>query len=261
MKHIIKAGLTAGWDIIFSYFAWMLRYSKHPERTPIEKRYKKVQRLTKHVFKKLNSDFIVNGLENIPEETSCFFPNHLSMLDPVLIVSVLDKPISFVAKRETETLPFAGKIIKSIDGEFMDRDDLKQSLKVMQRVQKELENKAKHWCIFPEGTRNKDANSLGQDFHYGSFKPAMRARVPIVPVAIYGTFRVLKKKPEFKRYPVQISFLKPIMPEEYEKMTTQEVAKLVASRVRAEIIFKLRPLDHELMYGQKIKGYSPYHIY
>ena len=67
----------------------------------------------------------------------------------------------------------------------------------------------------------------------------------------------MKTKPEFKRYPVQIAFLKPIMPEEYAGKTTAEIAKIVQERVQSEITFKLRPLDHELMSKQKNSKYKP----
>ncbi len=256
MKHIIKAGVTAGVDMLTSYLLWMIRYSRHPQKYPLEKRYKKVTRVCKHVFRQLNCDMYVTGLENVPNETCCFFPNHQSAFDALAIIVTLKQPTSFVCKKEIYKYFLLGRAARCIEAEFMDRDDLRQSLKLMMRVKDDLIAKNKNWVIFPEGTRNKEVIAPILDFHHGSFKPAMSAKVPIVPVAIYGSFRALKTKPEFKRYPIQISFLKPIMPEEYEGKSTQEIATLVQKRVQAEIMFKLRPLDHELMSKQNNKKYK-----
>lgn len=257
MKHIIVAGCTAGVDMLTSYFLWLIRYSRKPQKYPLEKRYKKVTRLCKHVLRRLSVDLYVTGKENIPNETVCFFPNHQSAFDALAILTTLEKPTSFVCKKEIWKFFMLGRAARTLEAEFMDREDLRQSLKVMNRVKDDLAAHTKNWIIFPEGTRNLELISPLNDFHHGSFKSAVNAKVPLVPVAMYGTSRVLKTKPEFKRYPVQIAFLKPIMPEEYAGKTTAEIAKIVQERVQSEITFKLRPLDHELMSKQKNSKYKP----
>ena len=163
------------------------------------------------------------------------------------MISSFDKPCTFVAKKELEKAPFAGKVITGIDGLVLDRKDLKQSLRLMMKVEEDLKKKEKNWIIFPEGTRNKDENHLIADFHHGTFRPAVKAGVPIVPVAIYGTFRVLKKKPLFKKYPVFLKVLDPIYPEEYKNLSTQEIADLVKDKIQQVVSFELRALDHKEM--------------
>ena len=88
----------------------------------------------------------------------------------------------------------------------------------------------------------------------------MKAGVPLVPVAIYGTFRVLRTHPDHKYYSLQISYLKPIMPEVYAAMTTQEVAIMVRKMIQREIMYHLRPMDHDYMY-KKNKNYRFNAIY
>ena len=83
-----------------------------------------------------------------------------------------------------------------------------------------------------------------REFHHGTFRPAVKSGVPIVPVAIYGSFRVLKRSPQFKKYPVFIKFLEPIYPEQYKAMTTQEIAVLTQERIEKVVSFELRKLDH-----------------
>ena len=112
-------------------------------------------------------------------------------------------------------------------------------------VSNDLINKGdKKWIIFPEGTRNKDPLNNLHPFHHGSFKAAVKANVPIVPVAIYGTQRIFKLKPQYKKYPIHIQYLKPLMPEEYKDMKTPEIAKMVEERIEQAISFDLRKKDH-----------------
>lgn len=262
MKHIIKAGARYGLNIIFGNLFYARKYAKHPEKYPLKDRYNKVKKINDNTLKHLGTSITVIGEENIlNDECVCYIPNHLSNLDCMLLLATNKYPIAFVAKKEVKKMFCAGNYLGAIGGEFMDRSDLRQSLKVMQRVEKELTEKQKSWVIFAEGTRNPDnLHSLGE-MHHGSFKAAMKAKAPIVPVALYGAFRVIKKRPEHKCYPLLISYLKPIRYEEYEKMTTEEMAKLVRSRIQSEIIYKLRPLDHELMSSSKDENYRFNYLY
>lgn len=246
-----KAVGKQGWRIVGSYFAWMRKYAKHPEKYPLQTRYDRVRKLTSLVLRDLNIDLIVEGKENIPEQAVFYCGNHLSMTDPLSLIAILDKPVSFVGKKETAKMPFVGKVMKDIDGEFLDREDLKQSLKVMMRVQKDLSEGTKSWVIFPEGTRNKDSMAKLKEFHHGTFRPAMKANVPIVPIAFYGTHQTLKTKPVYKKYPVFVKFLEPITPEQYQGMSTNEVAKMVQDRIQSVVSFELKKRYNDMMVKEK----------
>ena len=248
MTHYGKAVLECGLPIIFSYFAWMRKYAKHKDKYPMDIRYKKIRKLLIKLSKSFNVEYIVEGQENIPDEVCCFVSNHLSAFDPIALICVMDKPCTFVSKKELEDKPFAGKVITGMDGLFLDREDLKQSLRIMMKVEDDLKNKKdKSWIIYPEGTRNKDPMAKLREFHHGTFRPAFKAKVPIVPVVTFGTFRALKRKPNFKKYPIHIKLLKPIYPSEYENMTTQEIAKMTQDMIERELDFNLRSKDHKEM--------------
>lgn len=243
--HYGKAVLYAGGPILWDYFAWMRKHAKNPEKYPFEHRYKKIQKLLKQLSKGFNVEYYVEGMEKMPEETCYIVSNHLSAYDPVALICVMDKPCTFVAKKELEKKPFAGKVITGIEGLFLDRQDLKQSLRVMMKVEEDLKkNNNKNWIIFPEGTRNRDQMKNLKEFHHGTFRPAVKAGIPIQPVAMYGTFRVLKRKPAYKKYPVFIKFLDPIYPEQYNGMSTQEIAKLCQDKIEQAVSFDLRKKDH-----------------
>ena len=68
------------------------------------------------------------------------------------------------------------------------------------------------------------------EFHSGTFKCALKAKCPIVPIALVDSFRVLDEK-GCKPVKVQIHYLKPINYEEYKGMKTVELAALVKERI------------------------------
>lgn len=243
---------SAGY-IGYSYLSWMHKYAKHPEKYPLKVRYNKIRKLLRNISNGFSVDYHVFGMENLPNETCYIVANHLSSFDPLALISIIENPSTFVAKKEVLKMPFIGTAVKDIEGKFIDRKDLKQSLKVMLKVEEDLHKKEKNWIIFPEGTRNKDPLMNIKDFHHGTFRPAYRSKTPIVPVCLYGTFRVFKTKPSYKKYPVFISFLKPLYPSEYEHMTTNEIAKYCHDEIQKELNYKIRALDNEEMLKLKKK--------
>lgn len=239
----------------------MNKYAKHPEKTPLEKRYSRVRSLISTACDKMKVEPIIIGKENIPEGTACFFGNHLSAGGTLTYFKVFEKPFSFIAKEEVKEMPFVGKMFASSDGLFLDRKDLKQELRVMMKVQEKLSNNVCNVYIFPEGTRNRDNLRHTLEFHKGTFRSAMKAGVPICPVVNYGGFRILSLKQNHSRYPVIIKFLKPIYPEEYNGKSTEEIGAIVQSMIQKELTFNVRKMDHEIMYKSGDKNYRFNRIY
>ena len=158
MKFLVIVFKNA-WFVIKNFFGWMLRFAKHPEKRPIELRYKKLRNLLFELGQRLNMKIYVTGLENVdPNEQYLFTPNHQSVFDPLIQIMILEQPLSFISKYEAKKMPFVCQAIQIIDGEFMKRDDLRQSLKVIKRVTKDLEEGNKSWTVFPEGTRSRLEN-------------------------------------------------------------------------------------------------------
>lgn len=240
---------------VWSYLTWILPWSKKLDKIPLEKRYKKVRSLIRYVNKILHLDIKVMGKENIQDTAACYVANHLGAADSLPYFEIFDKPICFLAKIEIEKMIAVGRIFKTAGGLFLDRDNLKQQLKIMLKVQDRLKENKCSWFIFPEGTRNKDQMAKILPFHAGTFRAPMKAGVPIVPVVNYGSFRFLTNKIKLKKYPTFIKFLKPIMPEDYAGKTTDEVASMVRSMIQKELTFVVRRLDHEELLKSKYKKY------
>ena len=255
-KNLLKAIFKVGWKIPLAYFLWLKRYAVHSEKYSIDIKYPKLRKLVSGIAYGLDMDINVSGLENVPQETCAFFSNHLAAVDPLPIITTLPRPMTFLAKTELENTPFASTAINAIEGLYLKRDDLKQSLRTMMKIEEDLKSKHKNWLIFPEGTRNKDDKATLLEFHHGTFRPAMKAQVPIVPIAIFGTQRVFDDVSKFKKYPVQLMFLKPIYPNEYKDMSTQDVASMVQSRIQSALAYQERKADRiylKTMLGESFK--------
>ncbi len=249
---VLKIGVPLVHKVIWTIFA----HDKNKDKIPLEKRYTQIHDICNLVSRGLNIEYEVKGLENLPTDTVyCLTPNHMSAYDPLTLLSVIDKPLAFVGKKELEGNIIMRKAFNYLDSLFMDRDDLRQSLRVIKEVEASLKAQKESWVIFAEGTRRHDHQKLTREFHSGSFKAPMKAGVPIVPVAIFGTHRVLGKAPLYKKYPVTISFLPPIYPKDYEHKTTEEVGLMVQEKIQRELTFYSRLKDHEKMNKYNLKKY------
>ena len=132
----------------------------------------------------------VEGLENIPDENALYVSNHQSNLDPFLFMAFLPKKIAYIAKIETKKIPIFYQWMQIMGCLFIDRKDIRQSLRVIQNGTEILKNGG-DLGIFPEGTRSVDGKIL--PFKAGSLKMAIKAQKTIVPIMIDGSYRLMDK--------------------------------------------------------------------
>lgn len=209
------------------------RYAKNPDRYPEAQMYAHVQYIAQLAVNAGNVQLKVTGLEDLPEKDGfMFYPNHQGMFDVVALLATCPRPLGVVFKIELANIPLLKQFIACTKSFAMDRADVRQSLTVIQNVAKEVEN-GRNYLIFPEGTRSKLGNKM-VEFHGGSFRAALKARCPIVPVAFIDSFKVLDQKGS-KPVAVQMHCLKPIPYEEYGHLKSVDVAELVKSRIAAAI--------------------------
>ena len=215
--------------------AWqkLCRYAKHPEKYSEEEMYRHIQYILKRAVKGGNIDLQVSGTENIPKEGGfMLYANHQGMFDVLAVAATCDIPVGAVLKKELYDIPFLHQVAICTKSFPMDREDVRQSLTVIQSVIREVKA-GRNYLIFPEGTRSRNGNQMGQ-FHSGSFRCATRSKCPIVPVALVDSFKVLDQKGS-KPVTVQIHYLKPICWEEYGNLKTTELAALVKERIAQAI--------------------------
>ena len=207
----------------------LCHYAKHTEKYPEVEKWRHIQYILQLALNSGNVDLQLRGKENIPRENGfMMYANHQGMFDVVAIGATCDNPLAVVMKKELKDAPLLKQILQCTNSFAMDREDVRQSLTVIQEVKK-----GRNYLIFPEGTRSKNGNIMGE-FHGGSFRCALKAKCPIVPVAFVDSFRVLDQKGS-KPLKVYMSYLEPITYEEYQGMNTTELAALVKGRIQAEI--------------------------
>ena len=196
-------------------------------------RWKHIQFILQRAIKGGNVDLTVTGLENIPQDESfMMYANHQGMFDVLAIAGTCDVPLGAVLKKELYDVPFLHQIALCTKSFAMDREDVRQSLTVIQNVTEEVKN-GRNYLIFPEGTRSKLGNEM-LEFHGGSFRCATKSKCTVLPVALIDSFKVLDQKGS-KPVSVQLHYLQPIPYEEYQNMKPAELAALVKERIAAKI--------------------------
>ena len=205
-------------------------HAKNPDNYPEIDRWMHIQSIMKRAIRAGNVDLVVTGRENIPEKDGLLLvANHQGMFAVVALVTAWDKILCAVYKMELKDVPLVKQIAASTKSYAMDRSDVRQSLTVIQGCTEQLKA-GRNVLIFPEGTRSKLGNVMGE-FHGGSFKAAVKAKADILPFCVIDTYKVLDQKGSAP-IACQLHYLKPIPYTEYAGMKTTEIAAMVKSRIQ-----------------------------
>jgi 1-acyl-sn-glycerol-3-phosphate acyltransferase len=125
----------------------------------------------------------LHGLDQLPQPC-IVVANHSSYLDGVVLAATLPPCFSFVIKREMSAVPLAGTLLRRIGAEFVERGDRIRGARDARRLLRHAAT-GQSLVFFPEGTFSSAVGLLR--FHIGAFAAAVRADLPVVPVAIRGT--------------------------------------------------------------------------
>lgn len=214
----------------FFTLLWMGR--KH-STTSAEKKYKMMRKICYHANRTGNVEIVTTGIENLPgKDGYILFPNHQGLFDVLTILPSHERPLRVVMKIEAEKNFFLRIFLRMLNGQAMDRDDVRQSMQVIKQMTEEVRAGA-NYLIFAEGTRSKNGNHM-QEMKGGSFKSATKAKCPIVPVAIVDSYKAFDTH-STEPITVQISYLPPMNYEEYQGMKTVEIAEEVKRRIETRI--------------------------
>ena len=211
----------------------LVYYASHVDKYTEDQHYALLRFIDHRAVKGGNVTIDVHGVENLPKENGfMFFPNHQGLFDVLAIMEACPRPFSVVFKIEVAKVPFLKQVFACMRAYMLDRDDVRQAMKIIMSVTKEVQN-GRNYLIFAEGTRSKQGNQIG-DFKGGSFKAATKAKCPIVPVALIDSFRPFDTN-TISKTTVQVRFLEPLYYEDYQSMRTTEIATLVHDRIQQEI--------------------------
>ncbi len=175
----------------------------------------------------------VHGIQNLPEKNGfILFPNHQGLFDVLAIMESCPNPLGIVVKKEASNIILIKQVIAAMHGMAIDRQDVKASLKVITKMTEDVKQ-GRNYVIFAEGTRSREGNHL-LSFKGGTFKSAVNARCPIVPVALIDCFKPFDVN-SIKKQKVQVRFLEPLQPEQYVGLRTIQIADIVHDKIQQEI--------------------------
>jgi 1-acyl-sn-glycerol-3-phosphate acyltransferase len=162
-----------------------------------------------------------------------FAANHQSQFDIFVLQGYLGCDFRWLAKLELFKIPVFGKAMQLAGYIPVDRAHGRKALKSLDEAAQRIAD-GTSVIIFPEGTRSPDGQ-LGQ-FKAGTMVLAIKAGVPVVPVAIVGTHRILPKGRLLVRPGrVEIRVGAPIATSEYTVKQKQELAERLQGQV-AELL-------------------------
>ena len=171
-----------------SYYLLRVWWCGKSKKITYEESYNVIKKVTKAANRAGRVKIESYGLENIPNENGfVFFPNHQGLYDVLAFLDSCPVPFAFVIKKEAKNVILLKQVSEALGSISIDREDIRQSLKVIQQVTEEVKG-GKNFLIFAEGTRSREGNNL-IDFKGGSFKSAVKARCPIVPCALIDSFK------------------------------------------------------------------------
>lgn len=165
-------------------------------------------------LRQLGIDVVAEGAEKIRPATPCIIAvNHNSMLDIPCIGVLLDFDYKWVSKKEIFKVPFVGWHLRACGHIWVDRKRRDNSERLAREFHRVLQDGASI-LMFPEGTRSRDGRL--QKFRRGAFVTAVTENVPVLPIVLDGTEKLLTKGtldfPSGRNQQVRIKVMDPVLP-------------------------------------------------
>lgn len=192
----------------------------------------------------------VEGLERVtPGTTYIFVANHQSIYDIPVIFASLPYQLRIIAKESLARFPVLGWHLKRGGHLFVDRRNPDRA-GILKRW-RALVSEGLSLIIFAEGTRSPDGHVAR--FKAGSFLLAIEASLPIVPLAVVGTRRVMPKG-RLRTEPADVKLIvhDVIQPPLIERPTARD-AKALADRVHAIVAGAVETLQNGRIHSSEFK--------
>ena len=161
-----------------------------------------------------NIKLLVKGKHNLQNRNYIFASNHASLIDIPLLLIAVNRYTVFIAKSELSKIPIFKSILDRAGFIFVDRKNNDSAVKSMNNLMEDIKKIPRSVAIFPEGTRTSDGKLL--PFKKGAAIFAINTNIPVIPVAISGTYSWSKKKLfDISQSVISFEFGEPITTENY----------------------------------------------
>ena len=161
-----------------------------------------------------NIKLVVKGKHNLQNRNYVFASNHASLIDIPLLLIAVNRYTVFIAKSELSKIPIFKSILDRAGFIFVDRKNNDSAVKSMNNLMDDIKKIPRSVAIFPEGTRTSDGELL--PFKKGAAIFAINTDIPVIPVAISGTYSWSKKKLfDISQSVISFEFGEPITTENY----------------------------------------------
>jgi 1-acyl-sn-glycerol-3-phosphate acyltransferase len=176
---------------------------------------------------------VVHGRENVdPNRPTIYVGNHQSTLDIPAHFLAVPVPFRYVAKSQLGWVPFIGWYLWVAGHIFVNRSNRQAAIDSLQRAGEKIRG-GKSIFLYPEGTRSPDGSIL--PFKKGPFALALAARVPICPVTIEGTGKIMPKNSwNIVPGPVHVKIGKPIDTTGFAANDREGLARVVREAIIAQ---------------------------
>lgn len=125
----------------------------------------------------------------LPEGPVVFVSNHVSAIDIPILFAALPRSFRIVYKSSLAWVPLMGQFLLAARNIPIDRSRAFSAKRSLARAARRIHSGVSV-ALFPEGTRSGEA-PMGA-FKRGSFKLAVEAQAPVVPVSLIGLRAVAK---------------------------------------------------------------------
>ena len=182
----------------------------------------------------------VSGAERIPPGTCLFVANHTSSADAPAVVGAIPRRIAILLKKSLFKYPIVGQAFQL--AHFIPVDRARQDAAISS-IEKAIDamKDGQSFLIYPEGTRSPDGRL--QQFKKGAVVMAIKAGVPIVPIACSGAHRVMEKRSLVIRPgEILVEFLEPIDASKFTFEERERLNEIVHDATAAGLPAEQRPL-------------------
>ncbi|MDE3105747.1 MAG: 1-acyl-sn-glycerol-3-phosphate acyltransferase [Acidobacteriota bacterium] len=183
----------------------------------------------------------IEGLEQVPADRACIFMcNHVSNLDPPVVMPLIPGRSSVLLKKELMRIPVLGYAMHMAKFVPVERGSRREAAKASVNAAADCLRSGLHILVFPEGTRSP--NGRLSTFKKGPFYLAQETSAPIIPVAIAGTESMMQKGSLAIRPGVaQVRFLPVVESSQYA--TREQLMQAVRESIAAALPPSMQPAE------------------